>query len=250
MSDVLKVILVDDEHSSLQNLQQKLEEFCPEIMVLAAVTKPQEGLMLIRHHKPDVIFLDIEMPRMNGFRMLEELGETDAEIVFITAYNNYAIEAIRISAFDYLVKPVSIEDLQHCVGRLITEKNRRTGERLQVLRNALDDKKSQENKIAVPTHEGLEFIVIRQIVRIESHAAYSRIYFLNGQSLLVTKLLKDFEELLAPYRFFRVHNSHLVNMAYIRKYIRGEGGQVVMENGDVVDVARRKKEDFLSLLHL
>jgi len=250
MTDILKAILIDDEHSSLQNLQQKLEDFCPEVKVVAAVTKPQEGLMLIRHHKPDVIFLDIEMPKMNGFRMLEELGGTDAEIVFITAYNNYAIDAIRISAFDYMVKPVSIEDLQHRVGRLVMEKNRRTTERLQVLRNALDDNKSQDNKIAVPTHEGLEFIVIKQIVRIESNAAYSRIYFLNGQSLLVTKLLKDFEELLAPYRFFRVHNSHLVNMAYIRKYIRGEGGQVVMENGDVVDVARRKKEDFLSLLHL
>jgi two-component system LytT family response regulator len=250
MADILKAILIDDELSSLQNLRQKLEEFCPEVRVVAAVAKPEEGLMLIRHHKPDVIFLDIEMPKMNGFRMLEELGGTDAEIVFITAYNSYAIEAIRISAFDYMVKPVSIDDLQQCVSRLITEKNRRTTERLHVLRNALDDNNSQDNKIAVPTHEGLEFIVIKQIVRIESNAAYSRIYFLGGPSLLVTKLLKDFEELLAPYRFFRVHNSHLVNMAYIRKYIRGEGGQVVMENGDVVDVARRKKEDFLSLLHL
>ena len=249
MTDLLKAILVDDELSSLQNLQQKLQEYCSSVKVIAAVQKPEEAILLIRHHKPDVLFLDIEMPKMSGFRLLEELGDYEAEIIFTTAYNHFAIEAMRISAFDYLVKPVAIADLQQAVNRLAQQRTKQTRERLNILRKSITETKNQENKIAVPTNEGLEFIVIKNIIRIESSSSYSRIYLVNGQSLFVTRLLKDFEELLLPYRFFRVHNSHLINLSYIRKYIRGEGGQVVMENGDLVDVSRRKKEEFLSLLN-
>jgi len=249
MTDSLKAILIDDELSSLQNLQQKLQEYCPSVKVVAAVQKPEEAILLIRHHKPDVLFLDIEMPKMSGFRMLEELGDYEAEIIFTTAYNHFAIEAMRISAFDYLVKPVSIADLQQAVNRLAQQKTKLTRERLNILRKSITESKNQENKIAVPTNDGLEFIIIKNIIRIESSSSYSRIYLIGGQSLFVTRLLKDFEELLLPYRFFRVHNSHLINLSYIRKYIRGEGGQVMMENGDLVDVSRRKKEEFLSLLN-
>src|SRR5215467_610780 len=246
--ELLKAILVDDEPSSLQNLQQKLIEFCPGIKIVATPNKPEEAIFLIRHHKPDVIFLDIEMPRMSGFRLLEELHETEAEIIFTTAYNHYAIDAIRISAFDYLVKPISVEDLQNAVNRLMIQHKRQTQEKLNILRKSLQESKSQEDSIAIPTSEGMEFISIKNIMRIESSANYSRLYLLNGQILLVTRLLKDFEEMLLPYRFYRVHHSHVINLAYIKKYIRGEGGQVVMQNGDVIDVARRKKDEFLKLI--
>lgn len=127
--ELLKAILVDDEPHSLQNLQQKIAEFCPELKVVATPNKPEEALFLIRHHKPDVIFLDIEMPRMNGFRMLEELEDIDSEIIFTTAYNHYAIDAIRISAFDYLMKPISVEDLQNAVTRLMERRKQQTHER-------------------------------------------------------------------------------------------------------------------------
>jgi two-component system LytT family response regulator len=153
-----------------------------------------------------------------------------------------------MSAFDYLVKPVSIADLQMAVTRLLQQTSKHTKERLNILKQSVEENKSQENKIAVPTSEGLEFIVIKNIIRIESSTNYSRLYLTNKQVVLVTKLLKDFEEILTPYRFFRVHNSHLINLNYISKYIRGEGGYVVMENGDVVDVSRRKKEEFLGLI--
>jgi len=176
------------------------------------------------------------------------LGDFEGEIIFITAYNHFAIEAMRISAFDYLVKPVSIADLQNAISRLQQQKGRHTKERLNILKQSIGENKSQDSKIAVPTNEGLEFIVIKNIIRIESSTNYSRLFLTNKHSLLVTKLLKDFEELLTPYRFFRVHNSHLINLNYISKYIRGDGGQVVMENGDVVDVSRRKKEQFLGLM--
>ncbi len=246
----VKAILIDDEMTSLQNLKQKLEEFCKQVTVVAAIQKPEEAISVIRNLKPDVLFLDIEMPKMSGFRMLEELGDYDAEIIFTTAYNHYAIEAMHISAFDYLVKPVAIEELENAVKRLQEKKTIYTQERLHVLKESINQIKSQENKIAVPVSEGFEFVVIKNVLRIESSSSYSRIFFIDGKSILVTKLLKDFEDILTPYHFFRVHNSHLINLNYIKKYLRGVGGQVLMENGDLIDVSRRKKEEFINLLSL
>ena len=244
----LKAILIDDELPSLQNLEQKIVEFCPDIHIVASTQKPEDAIRLIEQHHPDVIFLDIEMPRMNGFKMLEEISEKDFDIVFTTAYSLYAIDAVRISAFDYLVKPVAVKDLQNCVARLLKNKSKQTTEKLDVLRQNLSDSRSQNDKIIISTNEGVEFIEINQIMRIESSSNYSKIYFKDGKSLLVTKLLKDFEEMLIPYRFYRIHNSHLINLSYIKKYIRGDGGQVIMQNDEVIDVARRKKEDFLKLI--
>ena len=249
MSDTITAILIDDELSSLQNLRQKLEEYCKSVRVLATAQKPEEGLLLIRHHRPDLLFLDIEMPKMSGFGLLEELRDYDTEIIFTTAYNQYAIDAVRISAFDYLVKPVSITDLQNAVNRLVSMRSSQTKERLQVLKESVGDVKTQEQKIAVPTNDGLEFVTIGDIIRIESSSYYSKLFLINRPPLLVTRLLKDFEDILLPYHFFRVHNSHLVNLRYIRKFVRGDGGQVYLENGDVVDVSRRRKEEFLKLFH-
>ena len=244
----LKAILIDDELPSLQNLEQKILEFCPDIHIIASTQKPEEAIQLIEHYHPDVIFLDIEMPRMNGFKMLEEIKEKDFDIVFTTAYNLYAIDAVRISAFDYLVKPISVKDLQNCVVRLLKDQSKQTPEKLDVLRQSFSDSRSQNDKIIISTNEGVEFIEINQIMRIESSSNYSKIHFKDGKSLLVTKLLKDFEEMLLPYHFYRIHNSHLINLSYIKKYIRGDGGQVIMQNDQVIDVARRKKEEFLKLI--
>jgi two-component system LytT family response regulator len=247
--DVMQAILVDDEINSMENLQQKLFEFCPAVRIVATAQRPEDAILLIQQHKPDLLFLDIEMPRMNGFKMLEELQQIDFEIIFITAYNHYAIDAIRISAFDYLVKPVAIKELQSAVDRLVLQRRSKSAERLEVLRRSMADLKSQENKIAIPTNEGIEFLQIKNIVRIESSSNYSKLIMNNGQNIVVTKLLKDFEEMLLVYRFYRVHNSHLINLAYISKYIRGDGGQIVMQNGDMVDVSRRKKEEFLRIIN-
>jgi two-component system, LytTR family, response regulator len=245
---ILKAILVDDELNSLQNLQFKIREYCPSIRVVDQTQNPEEAIRMIQQHKPDVIFLDIEMPRMSGFKMLEQIAEVDFEVIFITAYNHYAINAIRISAFDYLVKPVAIEDLQQTVDRLGNFSVKKTRERAKLLKQNLANPKSQEDHIAIPTNDGLEFIQIKQIIRIESSSNYSKLILQNGQQLLVTRQLKDFEELLQDYRFYRVHHSHLVNLNFIAKYIRGDGGQISMRNGDMIDVSRRKKEVFLKLI--
>ena len=244
----IKAILIDDELSSLQNLQQKLAEFCPDVQVAAATQKPEDAILLIQQHKPDVIFLDIEMPRMNGFRMLDKLEELDFEIIFTTAYNHYAVDAIRISAFDYLMKPIAIADLQAAVQRLLSSRQKQTKEKIEILKSSLQDKKSQEDKIAIPTSDGIEFIPIKNILHIESSSNYSKIYFAEGKNLLVTKLLKDFEDMLLPYHFYRIHHSHLINLNYIQKYIKTDGGQVMMQDGTLIDVARRKKEEFLKII--
>ncbi|MEO5649283.1 MAG: LytTR family DNA-binding domain-containing protein [Ginsengibacter sp.] len=186
---------------------------------------------------------------MNGFKMLEEIKEKDFDIIFTTAYNHYAIDAVRISAFDYLVKPIAVKDLQDSVARLLKYQNKQTPEKLDVLRQSLSDSRSQNDKITISTNEGVEFFEINQIVRIESSSNYSKIFFKDGKNILVTKLLKDFEEILLPYRFFRIHNSHLINLSYLKKYIRGDGGQVVLQNNEVIDVSRRKKEEFLKLIN-
>ena len=244
----IRAIIIDDELSSIQNLQQKLSGFCTTVQVVATAQKPEEAILLINHHKPDVIFLDIEMPKMSGFRMLEELKETNFEIIFTTAYNHYAIEAVRIAAFDYLLKPVAIKDLQQSVERLNKMRDHQTKEKIDVLRSSMNDKKTQEDKIAISTTEGLEFIPIKNILHIESSSNYSKIFFKDNRTLTVTKLLKDFEDMLAPYHFYRVHNSHLINLNYIQKYLRGNGGSVIMQDGTEIEVARRKKEEFLKMI--
>jgi len=244
----IKAILIDDELNSLQNLQQKLEGFCPDVTIIAVTQKPEEGILLIRQHHPDVVFLDIEMPRMSGFRMLEELGEYDFDIIFTTAYNHYSIDAIRISAFDYLVKPIGIEDLQQAVERLSKSLNRQTKEKIDILKKSLSDNRTQEDKIAISTSEGIEFIPIKNIIHIESRSNYSKIFLTDNKSIMVTKILKDFEEMLFPYNFYRVHNSHLINLNYIQKYVRSQGGHVQLQDGTLIDISRRKKEEFLKMI--
>lgn len=244
----LTAILVDDEINSLENLQQKLIAFCPSIKISAMSQIPEQAIVLIHQLKPDVLFLDIEMPEMNGFKMLEELKDMNFDIVFVTAYSHYTIDAIRLSAFDYLVKPIVVSELQNCINRLVQKHSIKTKEKLDVLLQSLQQSKSRENKIAIHTFDGIEFLQIKSIIHIQASANYCKIILNEASPLLVTGLLKDFEEMLLQYNFYRIHNSHLINLVYVKKYIRGDGGQLMMRNGDVIEVSRRKKEEFLKLI--
>jgi two-component system, LytTR family, response regulator len=246
--DILTAILVDDESSSLENLRQKLEEFSHSLKVVATAQKPEEAIMLIRHHRPHVVFLDIEMPRMSGFKVLEEIGKSDFEVIFVTAYNHYAIDAIRISAFDYLVKPVAPRELRQTMERLFRETHGKSKERLELLRQNLFDPKTQDHRIAIGSNDGIELLQIRDIIRLESNSNYSHIILQGGRTVVATKLLKDFEIMLRGYGFYRIHNSHLINLSYVTKYLRGDGGQAMMQNGDLVEVSRRKKDEFIALI--
>lgn len=245
----LKAILVDDELPSLQNLEQKIREFCPDIEVVATIQKPELAIQMINSQKIDVLFLDIEMPRMNGFKMLEMIPEKKFDIIFTTAYNHYAIDAIRISAFDYLLKPINVSELQSTVNRLFANKASYTQQRLDILHKNLGGTYSQSDRISINTTDGIEFYKIEDIIFVESSSNYSRLHIEGGKSLLVTRLLKEFEELLTPYGFFRVHHSFLINLSHLKKYIRGDGGQVVLTNGATLDVSRRRKDEFIKALN-
>jgi two-component system LytT family response regulator len=241
---MLSAIIIDDEQKGRLALREKLRDYCPEVRLLGEAADGAEGLKLIREQKPEIVFLDIEMPRMGGFEMLHMLPQKDFHLIFTTAYDQYAIKAIRYAAFDYLLKPIDIEELKSAIGRVREQSQEHTEEKLQVLQQNLDTG-SMQGKIAIPTVEGLLFFNISDIVCLEAKSNYTAINFSNHASLLASRTLKDFEELLPTDLFFRTHHSHIINLHYIKRYIRGEGGQIELENGLYVTVSRRKKEELL-----
>ena len=245
---MLKAIIIDDETKSRLALRQKLIDYCSAVTVVAEASNGQEGILLIEYHKPQVIFLDIEMPRMNGFDMLQELREKDFHIIFTTAYDQYAIKAIKFAAFDYLLKPIDIEELKNAVAKIDAKENRDTKKQVELLQQNMNHPKKQLHKLAIPTLEGLFFYDINDVVHLEANSNYTNIYFANKTKILASKTLKDFEELLPTDIFFRTHNSYLINLNYIKRYIKGDGGQIELQNGIYVDVARRKKEEFLKAM--
>lgn len=245
---MINAIIIDDEAKGRLALREKLSAYCPQIKVLAEATNGQEAIMLIQHHKPQLIFLDIEMPRMNGFEMLNELPEKNFHIIFTTAYDQYAIKAIKYAAFDYLLKPIDIEELRTAVSKIDTQGNNQTKKQVELLSQNMQQPKKQLSKLAIPTLDGLLFYNISDIIHLEANSNYTNIYLINKIKITASKTLKEFEELLPDDIFFRTHHSHLINLNYIKRYIKGDGGQIELQNGSYVDVSRRKKDEFLKTI--
>ncbi len=245
-----KAIIIDDEAKGRLALKQKLADYCPEIEVVAEADNGPEGIFLIDHHKPGVVFLDIEMPRMNGFDMLNEIKEKNFHVIFTTAYDQYAIKAIRYAAFDYLLKPVDIGELKAAVAKIQDVKQLEVKKQVELLRQNLQHPKMQMHKLAIPSLEGLFFYDIADVVHLEANSNYTNIYFSNKTKMVASKTLKEFEDLLPKELFFRVHHSHIINLNYIKRYIKGDGGQIELQNGNFVDVSRRKKDEFLAIIGL
>lgn len=244
---MLRAIIIDDEPRGRLALRQKLHHYCPQVTVVDEGSNGQEGMKLIAQHDPDVVFLDIEMPLMNGFDMLQNLPAQDFHIIFTTAYDQYAIKAIRYAAFDYLLKPIDTNELTAAVQRAADSNPRhRTPERIKMLEHNLNTKFPLQ-KIAIPSMDGLHFFDVSDIVYLQAESNYTTLYFMQQPKIVASKTLRDFEELLPADRFFRPHHSFLINLHYIRRYLRGDGGQIEMQNGHYVDVARRKKEEFLRI---
>jgi len=243
---MITAIIIDDEAKGRMALRQKLKDYCPDVQVEGEAEDGQEGLRLIEELQPDIVFLDIEMPRMNGFDMLLQLQRKDFHLIFTTAYDHYAIKAIRFAAFDYLLKPVDIEELKAAVEKIIQNgQQANNGRRLETLAHNLQ---TALNKIAISTLEGLLFFDINDIIHIEAQSNYTVFSFTNRPRLTVSRTLKEFEDLLPSEQFFRTHHSHIINLQYIKRYIKGDGGQIELNNGELVDVSRKKKEEFLKLL--
>lgn len=249
MSKILRAVIIDDEISSRNSLRQKLVVYCPEVRIVAECENGEEALITIEEVKPDLLFLDVEMPRMNGFTLLQRLEERNFEVIFITAYDYYAIKAIKVSALDYLVKPVEVEELKTAVQKAMFKRfESTTNERLELLLQNLTYEKKGRQRIAIPSMDSLQFINLDDIIYLEAQRNYTVIYLGNLSKLTVSKTLKEFEELLPANKYIRIHHAYIINCNAVEKYIKGEGGQVIMKNGVVLDVSKRKKSEFLKAI--
>jgi two-component system LytT family response regulator len=245
---MITALIIDDETKGRLALRQKLESYCPNVAIVAEAPDGFEAIHLIETYQPQLIFLDIEMPRMNGFEMLNTIKEKNFHIIFTTAYDQYAIKAIRYAAFDYLLKPIDIDELKTAVAKIASQEIKQTNKQVELLQQNIGQSRKTWNKLAIPTLEGLMFYDINDIINLEANSNYSNIYFINKPKVVASKTLKDFEELLPPDIFFRIHHSYLINLNYIKRYIKGDGGQIELQNGKYVDVSRRKKEEFLKAI--
>jgi two-component system LytT family response regulator len=245
---MISAIINDDERKGRSVLRHKLMDYCPQVELLGEAVNGSEGLEMIEKHDPAIVFLDIEMPMMNGFEMLHHLPSKKFHLIFTTAYDQYAIKAIKYAAFDYLLKPIDVEELQATIKKAeqqIALNN--TAERLETLTHNLNGK-YQLQKIAIPTMEGLLFFNLADIVYLEAESNYTTLHFVNHPKLVASRTMRDFEELLPSDMFFRTHNSYIINLNFIKRYLKGDGGQIEMQNGHFVDVARRKKEEFIKII--
>lgn len=246
---MLNAIIIDDERSSRNALRQKLVKHCIDVMIIGECENGEEGIENIEKKKPDIVFLDVEMPRMNGFTMLQQLKNKNFEVIFVTAYDHYAIKAIRYSALDYLIKPVEVEDLKNAVNRALEKMNiAKPNARLELLLENIVSEKPKFTRIAIPTAQGLQFIKIDEIIYLEASVNYTKFHLYNNIKYTVSKTLKEFEDILPADIFIRIHNSHIINKNYVDKYIRGDGGQVVLSNCVVLDISKRKKAEFLKAI--
>ncbi len=239
---------MDDDEFCCFQLQDLLKKYSPDIEVAGVCNSGAEGLAKITELKPDLVFLDVEMQGMNGFEMIRKLPAVNFEIIFTTAYEQYAIRAIRFSALDYLVKPIDTTAFQEAISRMrekMEEKQPGEQKPLEILGIPAE---KRFNNLAIPTMEGLLFIGIEDIVRCESEDKYTRIFLADKKVILASRTLGDFEDILSPHGFFRIHKSYLINLKHLKKYLRGEGGQVIMTDGATLDVSRRKKEELMGLV--
>jgi len=245
---MIKAIIVDDEPNCCETLATLLERYCPQVKVADICYSGQSALASIIELQPDIVFLDIEMPHMNGFELLEKLQAINFKLIFTTSYDQYAIKAIRFSALDYLLKPIDREELQNAVKKAMQTLDRPVPQQFEALLQKWRKSGNGGQKIALPTMEGLQLIAIDQIISCESDRNYTTLYLKEKKKMIISRPLKEMEELLEDYSFLRVHHSYLVNLKEISKYIRGEGGYLVMSDGSSVDVSRSKKELLISKL--
>lgn len=245
---MIKAIIVDDEPYCCETIASLLEDYCPGIEVTGIYHNGADALASILKQSPDLVFLDVEMPKMNGFEMLEQLPSINFDIIFTTSYDQYALKAIRFSAIDYLLKPVDREELQKAVQKVMQPSQRTITQQVEILMQKLHQPSKSISKIALPTMEGLQMIPVDQIISCESDSNYTILLLKNKKKLTVSATLKEIEESLEDHSFARVHRSYLVNLNEVEKYVKGEGGYLMMSDGSVINVSRYKKELLLKKL--
>lgn len=249
MKNKIRAILIDDEPRSITAMKWELASFEDQIETIAICTEPLKAKDLILELKPDVIFLDIEMPHLNGIDLVKSFDKIPCSVIFTTAYDKFAVQAFEISAIDYLLKPINREDLKRAIDKLKnTDENRFLEEQFTALFENITAAQTGFKKIVIPVQEGFEFVNLEDILRCEANANYTKIFLAEDRMILISKSLKEVEGMIADTSFCRVHQSHLVNLRYISKYQKGKGGSITMNDGSLIPVSRARREDFLGQL--
>jgi two-component system LytT family response regulator len=246
---MVKTVLVDDESASLRILKELLKTHCPEVRVIGEADSVPAALKLIPACSPDLVLLDIAINNETAFDLLKRLNSIDFQIIFITAWDMHAVQAFKYSAVDYLLKPVDAGDLQKAIKKVVKRSvEKELIDNLQVLQENIQALQLSQQKMAIPTMQGLSFIQLKDIMRLEANGSCTVIYLSDGKQVLTTRIIKEYEELLPANVFYRVHNSHIINLNRVQNYHKGRGGIVLMEDGTSIEVALRRREDFLKRL--
>ncbi|HWB93387.1 MAG TPA: LytTR family DNA-binding domain-containing protein [Puia sp.] len=247
---MIDAIIIDDEAHCIRHLTDLLTSNCSSVIRLhGAFRSLEESRAAISRLRPDLVFLDIQLGQESGFDLLKRLPVVHFDVIFVTAFDKYAVQAFKFSAVDYLLKPVDPDDLRQAVAKLEQKRSREEiAQKFETLFHNLRNTPGLPKRICVPTVRGLLYVPINEIIRCESHINYTSLFLTNGQKLTVAKTLKEFEELLTEHHFFRVHNSHLINLACIRSYNKGKGGSVSMMDNTEIEVSTRRKDELLKRL--
>ena len=253
----LRAVIIDDETNAREALANLIRILCPDVDICGEAKNADLGIELIKQVQPNLVFLDIQMPGKTGFDLLASFDKVDFGVIFTTAYQEYAIRAFRLSAIDYLLKPIDPDELQAAVEKFKAQVSGVNPQQLQILQEQLESKQSlrliQRNRndnqrIALPTAEGIHFVQMTDIIQCESLGSYTKFHLVKGPSIVVSRLLKEYEEILDNYYFFRIHQSNIINLEHIKRYVKGDGGQVWMSDNTEIEVSRRRKDEFLALL--
>lgn len=242
-----KAVLIDDEKHCRETLLADLRQHCPEIEVIAQFDDPETALVWLRTNRADVLFLDIIMPGMTGFQLLEKLSPLSFHVIFTTAYGEFALQALRISAVDYLMKPVDQKELKEAVGRLKQQKvNGFSSRQFEVLLHNLENA-NKVKRLGLPTRQGFDFIPVQDVIYFEADTNYAHVFIKGREKMFVTRSLKELETQVTGFHFFRIHNSYLVSLEQVDRFLRGDGGVLLMSNGAKLPLSRNRRKDFLEV---
>lgn len=243
---LLKALIVDDEIRSRDFLCNLLSEHCPNITVTAVASTAEEAVSQIRQQEPDIVFLDIELQTGTGFDVLIHFDNPSFQVIFTTAYDHYAIKAIKFSAVDYLLKPIDIDELQLSVDRAVSNvENKASNQTIRMLLHNLGKPAGSDYSITLSTSAGLEFVPLQQIIRLEASGPYTHFFLKDGKKIMVSKNLKEYEGLLSGHQFFRVHNSHMINIREVKRMLKTDGGYAVMNDDSEIAISPKKKDEFM-----
>ncbi|WP_106794331.1 LytTR family DNA-binding domain-containing protein [Aquimarina sp. Aq78] len=246
----MKVVLIEDNPAARRNFLELLKEYCPTIDFIGEATNVAEGVALITASKPDLVFLDIEMPDGTGFDVLRKLPEINFQVIFASSHEKYALRAIKFSALDYLLKPIDPEELIEAVQKAESEfEHHKTPQRVQTLIDNINDQSKEPTRLVLKDKYGIQIVFVKDIIHLEANGSYTKFFIHNQDSLLVSKGLKEYENMLSSQQFFRCHQSHLVNLDYLLRYDKREGDYLVLKDKSKIPLATRKKEILLKLIN-